>query len=152
MQAGTECVALTGEIGTTMPRAAVARARQQRWERGFLFKRIRKAKFAQLCEEAVTAEAQLSELQEQLKLARLATEITVEPDIAVSYSRLCDAFAAIPGGPRRSACTSPPPDLSASIRAAVTASSPTFRTSVPRVSTKAKTFAIREPSPRSAGA
>jgi hypothetical protein len=95
LQAGKECVALTGEIATVNPRAANARARQQRWEHGFLFKRIRKAKFAQLIEEAGTAEAHLNELQEQLKLARLATEITVEPDISTSYSRLCDAFAAM---------------------------------------------------------
>lgn len=95
MQAHKECAAVTGEIATMTPRATQARARQQRWEHGFLFKRVRKAKFAQLGEEADTVEAQLNELQEQLTLARLATEITVEPDVANSYSRLCDAFAAM---------------------------------------------------------
>jgi hypothetical protein len=95
LQAGKECVALTGEIATVTPRTAVARSRQQRWEHGFLFKRLRKARFAQINEEAETTEAQLDELREQLRLARLTTEIAVEPDIAASYSRLCDTFAAM---------------------------------------------------------
>jgi hypothetical protein len=94
-QAGKECLTLTGEISRLAPLRAAVRTRQQRWERGFLFRRIRKARFLQLCEEADTADAQLDELEEQLKLARLATEITVDPEIAVSYSQLCDAFAAL---------------------------------------------------------
>jgi hypothetical protein len=40
------------------------------------------SKTVHITEEAETAEACLSELQEQRNLARLATEITIEPDIA----------------------------------------------------------------------
>jgi Protein of unknown function (DUF4236) len=94
-QADAECTELTNEIATATPRAAAARGRQRRWERGFLFKRLRKAKFGVICEEAETSEAKLGELQQQLELARLATEITVESEIADPYSRLCDAFAAM---------------------------------------------------------
>ena len=95
MQAGKECMTLMGEISTMTPSAAKAKARQRRWERGFVFKHIRKAKFVAICEEAETTEAQLGELHEQHALARLATEITVEQDIANSYSRMCDSFAAM---------------------------------------------------------
>jgi hypothetical protein len=88
-------VDLNHEIATTTPRATAARTRQQRWERGFLLKHLLKGKFTKLSEDADTAEAQLAEYQEQLALARLAAEITVEPAIATSYSQLCDAFAAL---------------------------------------------------------
>jgi hypothetical protein len=95
LKAGEECVELTTEIADAQPKATAARLLQLRWERGFLFRRIRKARFAEICEDADTAEARLNELQEQLNLARLATEITVEADIAKSYSQLCDSFAAM---------------------------------------------------------
>ncbi len=61
------------------------------------------------------------------------------------------AAAPIPGGPTRSACTSPP-IASAMTRAAVTASSATLRSAPSRVSANASTFAIRAPSLRVAGA
>ncbi len=95
LQAGKECVQLSGEIANIGPRAAAARARHQRWDRGFLFKKIRKTKFVEIAEHADTQEAHLNELQEQLRLARLATEITVEREVATAYLRLCDAFAAM---------------------------------------------------------
>ncbi len=95
LQAGKACAELTAEIAALAPKAAAIRARQQRWERGFLFKRLRQAAFARLCEEAETAEAHLRELQEQLELARLSTEIAVAPEVAAPYARLCDAFAAM---------------------------------------------------------
>src|SRR4051794_37738569 len=40
-------------------------------------------------------QSRLNELQEQLDLARLATTFTVDPDIAKSYSQLCDSFSAM---------------------------------------------------------
>ncbi len=95
MQAGRECLALTGEIETMTSRAEKAKTRQQRWDNGFVFKHIRKGKFAAICEEAETTEAELSELHEQHAQARLATEITVEKDVAASYSRMCDSFVAM---------------------------------------------------------
>jgi hypothetical protein len=95
MQAGRECLTLTGEIETMTPRATKAKARQQRWDRGFFFRHVRKSKFAAICEEAESIEAQLSELHEQHALARLATEITVDRNIAEPYSRMCDSFAAM---------------------------------------------------------
>jgi hypothetical protein len=95
MQAHEECTTLAAEIARVTPRASAARARQRRWDQGFLLKRLLTAKFARITEEAHTAEAELSELQEQLELARLATEIAIEPDIAAAYSRVCDVFAAM---------------------------------------------------------
>jgi hypothetical protein len=95
VQAGKECLTLTAEIADMTLLANAARTHQQKWERGFLLKRVRKGHFAQLCEHADTTRAQLQELQEQHELARLSTEIAVDKDIAVSYSRVCDAFAAM---------------------------------------------------------
>ena len=94
-KAHKEYAALTSEIATVTPRAVQARARHDRWKRGLLFRRIFTAKFARIAEDADSVEAELNELQDQLKLARLATEITVESDVAGVYSRLCDAFAAM---------------------------------------------------------
>jgi hypothetical protein len=95
LQADKECNDINAEIAKVKPAAAAARTRHQRWDRGFLFKRIRKAKFAELAEAADTGEAHLAELEEQAKLARLATDITVDTDIAGLYARLCDTFAVL---------------------------------------------------------
>lgn len=87
--------ALTTEISATTLEANVAKSRYQDWKNGFLMKRIRKQSFAARKEAADTAVAKLEELQEQLRLTTLATEITIDRDQAEPYYRMRDDFATL---------------------------------------------------------
>jgi hypothetical protein len=86
---------LTREISSATTEATTATRRYQNWERGFLLKRLFKQSFATRKETAETAAAKLEELQEQLRLTTIATEITVDREQAEPYYRMRDAFAAL---------------------------------------------------------
>jgi hypothetical protein len=86
---------LTRDIATVRDQATSTEYRYQRWDRGFILKKIRKEAFAALKDAAATSAAELAELQEQLRLTTLSTEITVDPDQAEPYSRMKDAFASL---------------------------------------------------------
>jgi hypothetical protein len=88
---------LTKEITTATHEANSATSRYHRWDRGFLMKRIRKDSFAARREAADTAIAKLEELQEQLRLTTLATEIAVDPEQADPYYRMRDEFTVLSG-------------------------------------------------------
>ena len=63
-----------------------------RWENGWLFRRLFKAKFQRLqtiSEESVAVRA---ELEEQSNLSRLHTEIDLPANVMAEFSRLCDDF------------------------------------------------------------
>jgi hypothetical protein len=86
---------LTREISTATHEANTATRRFQNWERGFLMKRLFKQSFATRKETAETAVAKLEELQEQLRLTTIATEITVDREQAEPYYRMRDTFSAL---------------------------------------------------------
>jgi hypothetical protein len=88
---------LTKELATARFEANLLTSRYQKWDRGFLLKRIRKESFAARKEAAETAAAKREELQEQLRLTTLATEIAVDQEQAEPYYRLRDEFAALSG-------------------------------------------------------
>jgi hypothetical protein len=86
---------LTKEISSATLESNTAARRYQTWERGFLMKRIFRQAFAARREGADTAVAKLAELQEQLRLTVLATEITIDREQAEPYYRMRDAVAAL---------------------------------------------------------
>ena len=86
---------LTREVSRATSEANTATRRYQKWERGFLMKRLFKQSFATRKETAETAVAKLEELQEQLRLTTIATEITVDREQAEPYYRMRDTFAAL---------------------------------------------------------
>ena len=86
---------LTREVSSATSEANTATRRYQSWERGFLMKRLFKQSFAARKESAETAAAKLEELQEQLRLTTIATEITVDREQAEPYYRMRDTFAAL---------------------------------------------------------
>jgi hypothetical protein len=88
---------LTMEIAGATLESHSATSRYQSWDRGFLMKLIRKESFAARKEAADTAAAKLEELQEQLRLTALATEITLDKEQAEPYYRMRDDFAALSG-------------------------------------------------------
>lgn len=90
-----ECRAIRMELDQAAPQAKRLRARRTRWENGFVFRRVFPKRFVALGEQAQEAEARQAELEEQLRLSQLATEIDVPPQYAEAFRRLCDAFAAL---------------------------------------------------------
>lgn len=62
------------------------------WKNGWLLRRIMKARFAQLAARAEEAVARRAELDEQLSLARLDTQIDLSESLKGAYSRLLDTF------------------------------------------------------------
>jgi DNA mismatch repair ATPase MutS len=86
---------LTKEVSSATYDENAAIRRYQNWERGFLFRRVFKKSFVTRKEAAETAVAKLAELQEQLRLTTIATEINVDREQAEPYYRMRDAFAAL---------------------------------------------------------
>jgi len=79
---------------------AVARQEKERgsrrflsWENGFLFKKLFKTKFAKRKEDAETATAKVAELEEQLRLTTIATQVEIAPEQAEPYFKMRDTFA-----------------------------------------------------------
>jgi hypothetical protein len=87
--------ALIQEISKGSRESTLATQRYQNWERGFLFRRMFKKSFAVRKEAYDTAQAKLEELQEQLRLTTLATEIDIERQQAEPYYEMRDDFAAL---------------------------------------------------------
>jgi hypothetical protein len=88
---------ITNEISFAAYEANVATNRYQKWDRGFLMKRLFKQSFAVRKEKADTAVAKLEELREQLRLTTIATEITLDREQAEPYFRMLDEFAVLSG-------------------------------------------------------
>jgi hypothetical protein len=86
---------LAKEIAIADSEANAALSRFQKWERGFLLKRIRKQAFVARKEVSDTAAAKLEELQEQLRLTTLAMEITVDREQGEPYYRMRDEFSSL---------------------------------------------------------
>lgn len=72
-----------------------AKTRYESWESGLLFKRLFKSGFAKRKAAADTANAKVSELEEQLRLTTVATHVEIEKEQAEPYFKLRDEFAAL---------------------------------------------------------
>lgn len=84
----------------------LARARSERftaidkyrwWDSGYLFKRLFKKTYAERKEQAETATAKEAELEEQLRLTAVATEIEIDREQAEPFFRMRDDFAYLCG-------------------------------------------------------
>jgi hypothetical protein len=87
--------ALAGEISTANREATIAAQRYMNWERGWLFRRVFQKSFAKRKEVHETAQAKCQELNEQLRLTTLATQIDIEPETAEAYYKMRDEFSAL---------------------------------------------------------
>lgn len=69
--------------------------RYMSWQRGFLFKRLFKKAFAKRKDESETATAKVAELEEQLRLTTIATQVEIDHEQAEPYFRMRDDFAGL---------------------------------------------------------
>lgn len=65
------------------------------WERGFLLRRLFRKAFERRKEAFETETARVAELEEQLKMSTISTEIQLEPEQADLFFQLRDKFAAL---------------------------------------------------------
>jgi hypothetical protein len=70
-------------------------SRFRAWQSGWLFRRLFKKHFAELETLSKDAAARRQELEEQLKLSTLATDIVMPDGVAKSFARFCDDFCAL---------------------------------------------------------
>ncbi|PWT79036.1 MAG: hypothetical protein C5B59_00560 [Bacteroidetes bacterium] len=83
------------ELETAGQEKQRASERYLSWENGFLLKRVFTKKFAQRKADSETADARVSELEEQLRLTTIATHIEIEREQAEPYYQMRDAFASL---------------------------------------------------------
>jgi len=86
---------ITNQLSKARSEKSRALSRFCSWNDGFVFKRIFKQKFAKRKEELESSNAKVSELEEQLKLTAVATQIDISKEQADPYFRLRDAFAGV---------------------------------------------------------
>jgi hypothetical protein len=84
---------ISGQLETARQEKERASQRFLSWENGFLFKKVFKAKFAKRKAEAETATAKVAELEEQLRLTTIATQVEIAPEQAEPYFKMRDTFA-----------------------------------------------------------
>jgi len=65
------------------------------WEQGFLLKKVFKKAFAQRKENYEIETAKVDELEQQLKLSTISTQIEIESEQSEKYFRLRDEFASL---------------------------------------------------------
>lgn len=86
---------ISGQLNTARTEQQRARQRYASWDKGFLFKRIFKEKFAQRKVDSETADAKVTELEEQLRLTTVATQVEIAKEQAEPYFKMRDEFAAL---------------------------------------------------------
>jgi len=86
---------ISQQLDSARPARDLASGRHQKWERGFLFKRLFKKAFARRKDESETATAKVAELEEQLRLTTVATHVEIDKEQAEPYFRMRDDFAAM---------------------------------------------------------
>jgi uncharacterized protein DUF4236 len=86
---------LDGEIKLAKPDRDSSAKKADRWQRGFLFKRVFPNRFAQIKDRAGTAAERVAELEEQLRQSVVATEIDIAAGQAEPYYRMRDAFSGL---------------------------------------------------------
>jgi len=93
-QAQQQFESISAELAQAKADEKLALNKRRAWEGGFLFKRLFKAKFAEIKSKAEEAVAKRSELDEQLTLSTLQTEFEMPDGVAKAFARLCDDFSA----------------------------------------------------------
>jgi len=88
-----QCLEIRRDLDSAREAKVTAQSRFDSWNGGFLFKRLFKNAFAKRREVYETETARVAELEEQLKLSTIATEIDVEHEQAELYYRFRDEFA-----------------------------------------------------------
>jgi Protein of unknown function (DUF4236) len=86
---------ISGQLDTARSEKATASQRYYSWENGFLFKRLFKKKFEQRKVNLETATAKVGELEEQLRLTTVATQVEIAKEQAEPYFKMRDEFAAL---------------------------------------------------------
>lgn len=91
----TEREAIHQEVATSREGNRRASARYASWNGGFLLKRLFKKSFEERRIMAQTAADQLTEMEEQLRLTTIATEIDISPEQAEPFYRMRDDFSSL---------------------------------------------------------
>jgi Protein of unknown function (DUF4236) len=91
--AQAERAKLLPELREAQNEAALLRSKYERWQNGWLFRRLLRGYFARLGEMSVEATEKEVELREQERLSRLATEFDLPENLKDAFGRVCDAAA-----------------------------------------------------------
>jgi len=86
---------ISNELDSARSEKRNASDKYSNWENGFLLKRIFKKRFAERKTALETAEAKVAELEEQLRLTKVATHIEIDREQAEPYFKMRDVFAAL---------------------------------------------------------
>ena len=86
---------ITRELAASRAEGQLASAKYLSWQNGFLMKRLFKRSFAERLADAETASAKTSQLEEQLRLTTVATQVDISKEQAEPYFRMRDEFAAL---------------------------------------------------------
>jgi hypothetical protein len=90
-KAQSERAGVLSDLAAAKRQATSVASTYEAWKRGWLFRRIRKNRFAALERDAIESRERVSELEEQEKLARLATEFEMPDSLRKAFRRLSDA-------------------------------------------------------------
>jgi hypothetical protein len=83
------------EVGDAKREKAYATARFDSWNKGFLFKRLLKKSFMNRKLDAETMTAKVTELEEQLRLTTISTQVELANEQAEPFFRMRDEFTAL---------------------------------------------------------
>jgi hypothetical protein len=86
---------ITRELDKARTAKVGSEGRFRSWENGFLFRRLFKKAFAKRKEIFETETAKVEELEEQLRLSMIVTQIEIDHEQSELYYRLRDEFAAL---------------------------------------------------------
>ncbi len=86
---------ISTELDSARNAKTIARERYESWERGFLFKKLFKKAFAKRKEIFDEETAKVAELEGQLKLSKISTQIDIEKEQAELFFRMRDQFAGL---------------------------------------------------------
>lgn len=86
---------ISGQLNAARNEKQPANHRYTSWDKGFLFKKIFKKKFAQRKVDSETADAKVAELEEQLRLTTVTTQVEIAKEQAEPYFRMRDEFVAL---------------------------------------------------------
>lgn len=90
-----ERVDIEKQLNSARSEQAQARRRYESWAHGFVLKRIFKRSFEMRKSGDDTANAKVAELEEQLRLTKVATQIEIDKEQAEPYFRMRDDFAGL---------------------------------------------------------
>jgi hypothetical protein len=91
-EARLEHMKIMGELTEAKQKETREVGRYERWQNGFLLRRLFKEKFRHLALAAEECSARRAELEEQERLSHLQTEIAVPASVATAFGALCTEF------------------------------------------------------------